>query len=52
MSALVEKFVEAFETAATRVRLHCSVCGGFVAEVHPPAPPVAITCSKCREVTP
>ena len=52
MSALVDSFVRAFETAAKKIPLTCSVCGTVVAHVHPPAPPVALTCSKCREVTP
>lgn len=52
MSALVEKFVRAFETAAEKIPLTCGVCGTVVAHVHPPAPSVALTCSKCREVTP
>ncbi|WP_179277696.1 hypothetical protein [Rhodococcus sp. 14-2496-1d] len=52
MSALVEMFVEAFETAAAKIPLFCSVCGALVAHVHPPAPPCALICSACREVTP
>lgn len=51
MSALVEQFVRAFETAAEKIPLACTVCGTVVAHVHPPAPPIAVTCSKCREVT-
>ncbi|WP_179273089.1 MULTISPECIES: hypothetical protein [unclassified Rhodococcus (in: high G+C Gram-positive bacteria)] len=52
MSALVESFVRAFTEAAEKIPLACSVCGKVVAHVHPPAPSVALTCSKCREVTP
>ncbi|WP_155290392.1 hypothetical protein [Rhodococcoides fascians] len=52
--SLAEEFLIEFEksVAAQRVPLSCRICGKVVAHVHPPAPPVPLTCSQCREVTP
>jgi|AntDryMetagUQ889_1029465.scaffolds.fasta_scaffold111662_2 hypothetical protein len=33
------------------VALHCTACGAFISWISPPAPPVPVRCSGCREVT-
>ncbi|WP_213572612.1 hypothetical protein [Rhodococcus sp. USK13] len=30
--------------------LYCAVCGTYVVSVNPPAPPVPVHCTKCRNV--
>ncbi|WP_155293040.1 hypothetical protein [Rhodococcoides fascians] len=51
---LADRFAAEYLGGATskQVPLYCQTCGVLVAHVHPPAPSVALTCSKCREVTP